>query len=410
MFPLFLFLAAAVQWMLTLWFWKWLQGRPKVDPVDDESHDSVWAIVCVRGPDPSLEQGLRRLLGQSYRGLRVCVVIDHRDDAACAVVESVREGLADSHRLTVLHLQRPLESCSLKCSSLAEGIEFVLEHDPSVEYFVMFDADAGIDRKYVSRLLGPLADPKVGVASGNQWFEPGAQANLGTVVRSQWYAGAFFFSMLFGNPWAGAFAVRATDVRRLGLVALWRKSAVDDGPLKKVMHSDGLECVSVPELVTVNHEKCTLGYANRWMTRILTWSKMYEPGFWLTFLQMTFATTLIFGSAVELIAWPGRFRAACWFVGSGVLSVFAWLTIRSAVANALATGVELPKLSGALIYVKALIGVPIAQAVYAIACTKAALASKVKWRGVEYRIEGRGLRLEQYRPFKSENQAGHSID
>ena len=409
MFPLILFSAAAVQWFLTIWFGQWLQKQAEVEPEEDDSPDEVWAIVCVRGADPSLEKGLQRLLDQSYQRLKVCVVVDHPSDPAHAIIQRVAGSLEQPDRLVVIDVAERGKACSLKCGALATGVEYVLEHDAAARYLVMFDADAGIDREYVSRLLGPLRDPAIGVASGNQWFDSVDGSGMGTMVRSLWYAGAFFFSMLFQNPWAGAFAVRVADARRLGLVEVWRKSAVDDGPLKGVMQEGGLACRSLPQLVTFNRETCTIGFVTRWMTRILTWSKMYEPGFWLTFVQMVFATSLIIGSVVEMTVWPGRGSDWFFFVGAGVLSVFAWLTIRSAVAKVAGNGETLSGLSAWVLF-KALVGIPVAQVVYAVACLKAAFSRTVSWRGVNYRIEGKQLRLEEYRAFDGGNGRGHSID
>ena len=408
MFPLLLFLAALLQWLFTLWFKKWLRLRPKAERLAAGEQQSTWAVICVRGADPSLKQAIQRLLDQDYQSLKICVMVDHESDLAHEVIAEIKTEVDDS-RLLVRNLKSPLSTCSLKCSALAEGIEFLFEHDPAVVNFVMFDADAGIDSEYVSRLVKPLTDPTVGLVSGVQWFEPSGGSGIGTIVRSLWNAGAVFFGMLFQNPWAGAFALRASDVEKLALLDLWRSSAVDDGPLKKRLAQHDLRCVTLPGLATVNKEECSNRFFLRWTTRILTWSRIHEPGFWLTFTQMVFATTLIVGSLVDLMRFPSHGLNWILFWGSGVLSVLAWSTIRQAVRENSRCQSEFGRLGFALL-LKAVLVMLIVQAFYAIACCRAAFAKNVRWRGVEYRINSMGLTLREYRPYSGTNDRGHSID
>ena len=411
---LFISISALVQWLFTIWFRLQMRARPKPEALPADQQHSTWIVMSVRGADPTLADAVESLLNQDFQQYRVCFVVDNESDPASKVL---RDAIPqkDVDRVTIRHLQTPLKNCTLKCSAIAEGVEYVLGFDPDVEYFVMVDADSKPPANMLATLAGALyADKSIGLASGNQWFEPDAPATAGSIVRSMWYAGALFFSMLFNNPWAGAYAMRASDIRKTGLIDNWRQSAVDDGPLKALLAEHGLATRSLPGMVVVNRESCSLGYVTRWMTRILTWSKIHEPAFWLTAFQMTYATSLIV-AAFGTLFW-GIFTAngalILWtsiaLVASGILSVLAWVTIRKTVLET-SESASAVKAIGLPRAVAALLLVVVAQLVYTIACVGAIFNRKVKWRGIEYSVSGKGVSLKEYVPFSGPSNSRNSI-
>ena len=408
---LFITISALIQLLLTVWFRGRMRKQKKPELLDVEEQHSTWIVISVRGADPTLADAVRSLLSQDYRDYKLCVVVDNENDPANSILQSI----TNEPRLLIRHLQSPLSTCTLKCSAIAEGVEHVMSIDPDVRYFVMVDADSNPPSSMMATLTGALhADQEIGLASGNQWFEPQAPANVGSIVRSMWYAGAFFFSMLFQNPWAGAYAMRASDIHNTGLIDVWRKSAVDDGPLKHLLAEHGLGCQSLPSMVMVNREPCTLGFVTRWMTRILTWSRIHEPAFWLTAFQMSFASSLIVAifSTLGWSIWSGN-AAMIWstsiaIVVSGILSVLAWTTIRRSVIETSDSAVGLKPI-GVPRFIGALLVVAVAQAVYAIACVRAIICKKLSWRGVTYLVSGKTVVLEEYKPYQETGNSEFSI-
>jgi len=413
---LFITVSAWIQWMLTIWFRSQMRARHKTKPqlLPDDHQHSTWILMSVRGADPTLSAAVKSLLNQDFREYRVCFVVDNEDDPAADVIRDVISQ-KDAKRVVIRHLENPLQHCTLKCSAIAEGVEYIFEADPNVAYVVMVDADSRPPANMMATLTGALhADPKTGLASGNQWFEPDAPSSAGAIVRSMWYAGGLFFSMLFNNPWAGAYAMRASDIRKTGLIEVWRESAVDDGPLKRLTAEHGLACVSLPSMIMVNRESCTLSYTTRWMTRILTWSRIHEPTFWLTAFQMCFATSLIvaiFGTLFWSI-YSGNSTLAIWtavsIVASGIMSVLAWTTVRRSVLDNSESASDLKAVSLPRSFA-ALLLVAVAQGVYAIACIKAIFAPSVCWRGINYSVSRKGVSLQKYVPFSGPSVSDNSI-
>ena len=406
--------SAFVQLLLTIWFRARINAVPETMALPAALQHSTWIVMSVRGADPTFAKAVNSLMNQSFRDYRICIVVDNERDPSAELLETIAQQ-ADNDRLVIRQLQNPLQTCTLKCSAIAEGIEYVLQEDSDVKYFVMVDSDSLPPDNMMSTLLSVLdGEETVGLACGNQWFEPDSPASTGSIVRSMWYAGALFFSIVFENPWAGVYAMRAEDIRKTGLLDVWRRSAVDDGPLKAHLASHGLRCKSLPAMVVINREDCSLAFATRWMSRILTWSRIHEPAFWLTFLQMAFSTLLIIGLFANL-----AYAIACAnlqllmvcisaAIASGLLSVLAWTTIRRAVMETSDSSVGFRRVAPTR-FLSALLILTLTHGVYTVACLAAILTKSVKWRGVSYKIKGRSLSLEEYLPYEKPNSGNQSI-
>ena len=233
-------------------------------------------VLSVRGCDPTLRHSLIGLLDQDYENYEIHVVVDNRVDTAWKVVHEIKEEFDLDHRLTIHEMREPLETCGLKCSALIQALDAI--HEDST-YLVLLDADVKPHRTWLSSCIRPLqADAGIGVVTGNQWFEPLGEST-GTLIRSLWNAGAIVPTAMYANPWAGTCAMRVDDVHRSGLDLLWRKSVVDDGPIRDAMTPLGLRVHFEPSLIMINREHCSTEYVGRYISRMLTWSKLYEKTF-----------------------------------------------------------------------------------------------------------------------------------
>jgi hypothetical protein len=397
---------AFLELLFAIAFFYWLRSL-KSSPLDLAQQHSTWIVLSVRGFDPSLERSISGLLEQDFTDYQVCVTVDHQADPAWQAIEKIKSSHAHGDRLTMRVLQNPLETCSLKCSALAEAVEFILNEHPKTERIVLVDSDVNAPPSMLAEVTGPLNDPNVGVVSGNQWFEPESGATVGTMVRSLWNAGALLLTVYFQNPWAGTFAMRAETIRNTDLINVWRKSAVDDGPIKALLQPLGLKSKVLPSLIMINRESCTFSFVQRWMARILTWSRIHEPSFMTTQFNVVVTDLLIIATIATMVwgGFVGHVSTVCWafcaLVVSGIFLVAAYAIIRRGVAqhsNSVPEG--LPSLSiGRLVTM--LFMILVAQWVYTFAVWKALTAKRVTWRGIDYSIHGRTLKMEGHSPYQA---------
>jgi len=243
------------------------------------------------------------------------------------------------------------------------------------------------------------------VATGNHWFEP-SLGNCGSLVRSLWNAGALIPTAFFANPWGGSVAMRFDSVQQSGLIEAWESSAVDDGPIRMAFQRQGRRIVFLPILIMVNRESCSLRFCASYMSRILTWSRVYEPTFaWtlahfaVNFLPWVAGIVLLFVALLQAKWFPGIVMLGG-LVGHSVLLWSAYLLVRSAVVRMDdQRGESLPRL-GLQRSTKLLLLIPAAFGAYAFALIRALTTRFVCWRGIWYYVMGRSqvVRLN-YRPY-----------
>ncbi len=363
--------------------------------------------MSVRGCDPSLEKCLRGLLEQTYQNYRVYVVVDHVSDEAWGRVQQVKREYDTCDRLVILELDEPPNSCSLKCSSLVQAIGQLPD---DTELIVMIDADVIPHQEWLMQATSPLGDPEVGVVTGNQWFEPSGDS-AGSLLRSLWNAGALVPTAILANPWAGSCAMRLSDVRQAGLVDIWKRSIVDDGPIRNACKPLGKHIVFNPELIMVNRENCTRQYVNRYVPRMLTWSRIHERTFVNTFVYMLvlvscFLATIGLAAAAVLTAQPLAL-AICVIalLANTTLNLAAWLTIRGSIQRIESRRDEaghqhyLGPLGMRRIFKLAAL-IPVCQLGFGAWMVRSVMTRHVHWRQITYEVRARDrIRMIDYRPM-----------
>ena len=376
------------------------------------ANQGVAAIVlALRGADPHLADGLERLLTQDYPSHRLVVVVDHEDDPSRPMVQRVVEKYGPD-RVELQVLEHRMTTCGLKCSALVQAVERLTDE---VEYVVFADADVVAHDQWLSALVAPLRDPKVGLVTGAQWFEPPDQ-NWGSWIRSIWNSGASVPTIMLNHPWAGSCALRRTDLLRSGLVERWRNSMVDDGPMAGAISELGLELRFLSEAWMVNRESCSLRFVCRYMKRMLTWSRLYESTYLITVAHAVLTAGLFWGLAIAgpILAVRGYGIEAILACGSVLLfwlaSIFGYRGVRDVVRPfAEDRGEKLGRESLGRIF-KLALGIPMTYAIYAWAAVSALWVRKIEWRGVEYEItDGHDVRVSHYEPFRPQAAASHSL-
>ena len=345
------------------------------------------------------------MLDQDYENYEIHVVVDNRVDTAWKVVHEIKEEFDLDHRLTIHEMREPLETCGLKCSALVQALDSISSHS---EYLVLLDADVTPHRTWLSSCIRPLAaDPGIGVVTGNQWFEPTGE-KTGTLLRSLWNAGAIVPTAMYANPWAGTCAMRVSDVQRSGLDLLWRKSVVDDGPIRAAMTPLGLRVHFEPSLIMINREQCSTEYVGRYVSRMLTWSKLYEKTFVNTVVHACISNGVFAATWVCLLVllvsqqWLMATLTFATLIASSLVSVLAYMVVRAGVRRGTAAKFDASRFGILKLLWMGLL-VPYTQFVYGMSCLRAIRARQVKWREITYELRSNSrVRRLDYQPFVTE--------
>ena len=401
------------QGLLTVVFLRKLAGFRR-EPTPDGDCPKAAVVLCLRGCDPFLERCMERLLDQDYPDYRLHVVVDHRDDPAWAVAQS----MADRHGADRVHIEAlddRRETCSLKLSSVTQAVERL---DDSVGFVALVDADTMPHRTWLRELAAPLADPRAGAATGNRWYMPSG-GSWGAMVRYLWNAAAIVQMYWYKVPWGGTLAVSRKVIDEAGLLDRWRHAFCEDTMLYHQLGQRGLNVEFVPSLMMVNREDVGLRSCTSWISRQLLTMRLYHP-LWPLVLLHGAGTTLLLGVtmvAMVVAAIKGDWTAAAW-LGGGLLAYEAimvcllwpmeWLVRRIVRSHGGATG----WLSWKTL-LRIIPAIVLTQIAYTIALIGAQFARTVTWRGVHYRIHApwhiERLDDPRYHDDEQPTADGHSL-
>ncbi len=371
----------------------------------DQQDDAV-VVMAVRGCDPTLKKTITGLLNQNFRNYRIVVVVDSQSDPAWEVLQRIKVESDRENRLSIKEMDPPRPNCSLKCNAIISAVETL---PVETQWLAFVDADVEVYPNWLADILGPLTHPEVCVCTGNQWFEPENRQSEGALLRSIWNAGAIVPSVLLEHAWAGSMAVRYDDLIVSRLIDDWKTAIVDDGPMANFSKLMNGQIYVSPKLLMVNREDCSTKFATSWITRMLTWPRLYEPTFPLTFLHAGISAFFVFClvSATILavlsldIIWL-FFCLLTWALASAMLVGGYWL-VREAVSHSLKSR-GLPELKPLERPDLVTLGLRmwLVQLLYFYGCFKASQATSIKWRGVEYVLKGKAVELVEYRPYQND--------
>lgn len=378
-----------------------LRARRRSEPPTRWPKTAV--VLCLRGPDPFLAATIRALLDQDYPDYDVKVVVDSRDDPAWSIVEQTlaETGASNVEIQTLAHRR---DTCSLKCSSLLQAVGSL---DPAYEVVALVDADTIPHRTWLRDLVAPLADPRVGVATGNRWYMPD-RITWGSMVRYIWNSAAVVQMYWYRIPWGGTLAIKTAALRKFDLDGHWGRAFCEDTMLFRVMRDVGLEVAFVPSLMMVNREGASLGGFFGWVSRQLLTARLYHPG-WSLVLLHGVATSAILTFAAGLTATSaalGAWNAALW-TAAGLGAYLAAMPLLILAMELAVRGIvhrrdEPTHWMGPRGVLGVALGVSLTQIVYLGALLSAISSRMVRWRGVTYKVDGPwNIRLVEDRPYRS---------
>ena len=390
------------------WFYYVVRlGASPVLPLEQQENAVV--IMAVRGCDPTLDKTVVGLLNQNFRSYRIVVVVDSQEDPAWKVLQQIKAESDPENRLEITEMDPPRLNCSLKCNAIISAVETL---PVETQWIAFVDADVEVHSNWLADVLGPLTNPKVCVSTGNQWFEPNNRKSQGALLRSIWNAGAIVPTVLLEHAWAGSMAVRYEDLIVSRLIDDWKTAIVDDGPMTDFSKLMNGQIYVSPKLLMVNREDCSIKFAGAWITRMLTWSRLYESTFVFTNvhagISAFFVFCLVSATILAVLTMNFMLLISClvtWALASAMLVGGYWL-VRKAVSHSLKIrGLpELKPLAGQE-WVALGLRMWVVQLLYFYGCYRASQLTSIKWRGIEYVLNGKSVELVEYRPYQDNDPA-----
>ena len=359
-------------------------------------------VLCLRGGDPFLSRCIDGLLTQNYPNYEVRFLVDHAEDPAMPILRQALE-VSTFKNFRVEVLTSPLTTCSLKCSSLVQAVEGLLE---STEIMAMLDADTIPHLNWLRELATALVPKHIGAATGNRWYMP-THCSHGSLMRYIWNGAAVVQMYWYEIAWGGTLAIKLDSIRRAGILDRWRHAYGDDTLIRKQLSTIGEKVVFVPSLMMINHEGCTVASFQSWVKRQLLSARLYHP-FWLLVVGHGFSSAL-------MILWGLLYCIAFLLqgnlLGAGLVflallafhvcmtSMLPWMERAvCAIANARGEDVSWPGKSN---WITVLWIAWLTQWTYTWALVCCLFLKRFNWRGIEYTVAGPwSIKMLGYQPFR----------
>jgi cellulose synthase/poly-beta-1,6-N-acetylglucosamine synthase-like glycosyltransferase len=347
-------------------------------------------VVPCRGVDQGLRENLAALFAQHYPSYELVFVSDSAEDPALAAAERLsRERAGESASMPRLRfvVAGRANQCGQKVHNLRAA---VVAADPSSEVFVFVDTDARPRADWLRALVAPLADERVGAATGYRWFLP-VRGGLSSHLRSVWNAS---IASALGHDdrrnfcWGGSTAIRRETFGKLNMLERWRGAASDDYALTRALQEARLPVRFVPACLTASLEDCTFGELLEFTTRQLKITRVYAPNLWRFVLFSNLLFVAVFFGGLALAAgraalglsfeWPLAFVAVVFLLG-------VWKSFFRLRAVALALEDRHAELRAGL-WAHLLLW-PLTAALFLYNALAAALSRRITWRGIEYELK-----------------------
>ena len=352
-------------------------------------------IVPCRGLDQNLHDNLCTLYDQNYPAFEIIFVVDNPNDPALEVIERVRaeRGSDASVFQTRVVVSGEATGCGQKVHNLIVGVGVA---DERSEVFVFVDTDARTRRDWLRSLVAPLADERMGAATGYRWFIPTnkstASHQFASHLRAVWNAS--IASALGENSranfcWGGSTAIRRATFAQLDMLKRWRGTLSDDFALTRALQSANLPIHFVPRCLLASHEDCTWRELFEFTTRQLKITRVYAPRLWRIVLVSNLIFVAVFYGGLALsvsrlwrglpAALPLALVAAVYALGS----VKALLRLR-AVALAFEAEHQIRRIGTLAAH---LFLWPLASALFLYNALAAARSRRIRWRGIHYELK-----------------------
>jgi cellulose synthase/poly-beta-1,6-N-acetylglucosamine synthase-like glycosyltransferase len=331
-----------------------------------------------------MEANLRALFEQEYPDLALCFLVESANDPALGVIRRLQPEYPQvASRTVVTGIAR---DCGQKVHNLIQGTQ-ALPGDCQIIAFV--DSDACPHPQWLSRLVDRLHSGKFAVATGYRWYVPArptfANRMLSAINNTVIAAlGPHGFNLV----WGGAWAIRVSAFRELGLPDAWRGTVSDDLVVSRLVHGAKLKVAYEPHCLVASAAQFNWEGVREFLRRQYLMVRVYAPTWWRFGLATAALSQLnligLFGLTIAFVVVGGPWKIAAallgfYYVAMAVRAGMATRAVRPFVG---AVNGEYDRVAQINIWAWPLVSLAVGWGLCA-----SAVGRTVVWRGIHYCLE-----------------------
>jgi ceramide glucosyltransferase len=361
-------------------------------------------VMPCKGLDPDFENNLHKLVAQDYGSkdsnlqapnFEIIFSVASSDDPAYPIIEKViNQYPSIKSKLVVAGIDNK------RAQKITNQLEALKQISPQAEVLVFVDSDVIARKDFLTRLITPLQDSRIGITTGYRFYLP-SKFSLPGLIRSLWnrLSAWELSSEKFAFAWGGAMAIRKNTFNRAGVTEVWDRSADDDLAMTTAVKKLGLSVSFVPQCLVVSDGDASWSEVIEWTNRQLILTKVYYPALWL---MAVIRAGVMAGWLIVVLALTFQIFALQVYTSLPVLLAASllllvelfflfqahglWHKLLTQEAN---TGgpeqVDFEKAYKKLLWQSALI-LPLAHVVLPLLTLYSLLTNRIRWRGINYEL------------------------
>jgi len=347
----------------------------------------VTALICpCKGAEPGLEENLTTLARFDYANYEIYFSLATSLDPALKIVERVK---AASQRPVHIVIAGPAEDCGEKVHNLRRAVESLPEN---FEVIVFTDSDVRLPKGWLTKLVAPLQDARIGATTAYRWIIPSRAIGSGgfsSALASAWNASV---ATLLGRArenfcWGGGTAIRKSTFNDVRVLEAWEGAISDDFALTKALESAGKQIVFCPECLAATLHPWTGSSLLEFTNRQILITRVYAPRRWGmgAAAHLSYAITLIFAAFVILMQMAG---GDPWMNLALVTIVIPFLAVIKGVLRTIAVDEMLPEWKAQLrqwSWVWTALA-PIVPFLFGWNFIASLLTRRIRWRNIRYEL------------------------
>ena len=367
-------------------FASYVQHELDRTPADYSPFVSV--IAPCRGLDDGLRENLTALFNQDYPRYEVVFVTDNAEDPSLSVIEKI---IQDENSSQSIGSRIVIAGDAIDSGQKVHNLSVaVTEVDPRCEVLVFVDSDVQPHSEWLRTLVAPLADARIGAATGYRWFIA-MNGGLASHLRSVWNAS--IASALGAREdknfcWGGSTAIRRATFENLGIRDAWRGTVSDDFAMTRVLQQAKLPIHFVPGCLVPSFEDCTLQELLEFSNRQLKITRVYSPQLWKPLLLGSLLFTGVFFGGLALVVVRAAMGLDFIFPLLLLVSIFTLGSAKAYIrlkAVALAQSHYRQQISRSM-WAHLLLW-PLASALFLWNAMVAGFSRRIEWRGITYELK-----------------------
>ena len=336
------------------------------------------------GWDDQTAENVKRLLNQDYAGAYEVFFVTHAKgesgyDESYPHLLEIAKGHSNVHTL----LAPNIVDNSLPRSQKVQNLMTAIETFPDdIEIIAFVDADATIERDWLTLLVQPLQDKRVGATVGARFYFPHT-LNTASLVEAVWinFQIALQGDHRFTMVWGGSNAIRRESFEQSKVLQRWANATIEDHNLTHAVKDLKRKVHFVPDCIAITHtEKRTwkqvMEFTNRQV--VMTFRMGLKAQWWGTLLVLLPKALLVLGSI------PLTFYADRRFLLVLLVPFIEIQSFRMFSRNLPRWLKDIPKIRETLR--AASLVVPLAMFLAGLNAVYALFQSKIVWGGVRYEI------------------------